>query len=173
MAGEGSETQCPAWAAEGAAVAQLDERTKGALVRPHFCRHGAALPCSAAKATWQKVRHLLPEAAENYRMVFSSLTDVRNYLQLQSSGRREGQRARLISPTIYLPQSAVCMVFQYQAWGSNGVMLRVWREASQEQKALWVITEDQGEEWREGRIILPSYDMEYRVRCLQKVCWTR
>ncbi|KAF2987463.1 hypothetical protein EK904_002504 [Melospiza melodia maxima] len=90
-------------------------------------------------------------------------TDVKNYLQLQSSGRREGQRARLISPTIYLPQSAVCMVFQYQAWGSNGVMLRVWREASQEHKALWVITEDQGEEWREGRIILPSYDMEYRI----------
>lgn len=56
------------------------------------------------------------------------------------------------------------MVFHYQAWGSNGVMLRVWREANQEHKALWVITEDQGEEWREGRIILPSYDMEYRVR---------
>lgn len=65
------------------------------------------------------------------------------------------------------------MVFQYQVWGSNGVMLRVWREASQEHKALWVITEDQGEEWREGRIILPSYDMEYRVRCSGKVCWTR
>ncbi|KFQ03205.1 Neuropilin-2, partial [Leptosomus discolor] len=91
------------------------------------------------------------------------VADGKNYLQLQSSGRREGQRARLISPTIYLPQSAVCMVFQYQAWGSNGVMLRVWREASQEHKALWVITEDQGEEWREGRIILPSYDMEYRI----------
>ncbi|KFO12892.1 Neuropilin-2, partial [Balearica regulorum gibbericeps] len=89
--------------------------------------------------------------------------DSKNYLQLQSNGRREGQRARLISPTIYLPRSAVCMVFQYQAWGSNGVMLRVWREASQEHKALWVIMEDQGEEWREGRIILPSYDMEYRI----------
>ncbi|KFP44560.1 Neuropilin-2, partial [Chlamydotis macqueenii] len=92
-----------------------------------------------------------------------SFPNGRNSLQLQSSGRREAQRARLISPTIYLPRSAVCMVFQYQAWGSNGVMLRVWREASQERKALWVITEDQGEEWREGRIILPSYDMEYRI----------
>ncbi|NXP50466.1 NRP2 protein, partial [Heliornis fulica] len=92
-----------------------------------------------------------------------TVPDGKNYLQLQSSGRREGQRARLISPAIYLPRSAVCMVFQYQAWGSNGVMLRVWREASQEHKALWVIMEDQGEEWREGRIILPSYDMEYRI----------
>lgn len=60
------------------------------------------------------------------------------------------------------------MVFQYQVWGSSGVMLRVWREASQERKALWVIAEDQGKEWREGRIILPSYDMEYRVRCPQQ-----
>ncbi|XP_033921593.1 neuropilin-2 isoform X2 [Melopsittacus undulatus] len=92
-----------------------------------------------------------------------TVPDGKNYLQLQSSGRRESLRARLISPTIYLPRSAVCMVFQYQAWGSNGVMLRVWREASQEHKALWVIMEDQGEEWREGRIILPSYDMEYQI----------
>lgn len=56
------------------------------------------------------------------------------------------------------------MVFQYQASGGNGVMLQVWREASQENKPLWVITEDHGEEWREGRIILPSYDMVYQVR---------
>ncbi|KFU84934.1 Neuropilin-2, partial [Chaetura pelagica] len=96
-------------------------------------------------------------------LVMMGGADGKNHLQLKSSRRREGQRARLISPTIYLPRSAVCMVFQYQAWGSNGVMLRVWREASQEHKALWVITEDQGEEWREGRIILPSYDMEYRI----------
>ncbi|XP_025943911.1 neuropilin-2 [Apteryx rowi] len=92
-----------------------------------------------------------------------SMPDGRSYLQLQSRGRREGQRARLVSPTIYLPRSAVCMVFRYQAWGSGGVMLRVWREASQESKALWVIAEDQGDEWREGRIILPSYDVEYRI----------
>ncbi|XP_064017353.1 neuropilin-2 isoform X4 [Pogoniulus pusillus] len=104
-------------------------------------------------STWIGNSELSPE----------TVPDSKSYLQLRSNGRREGQRARLISPTIYLPRSAVCMVFQYQVWGSNGVMLRVWREASQEHKALWVITEDQGEEWREGRIILPSYDMEYRI----------
>ncbi|POI35723.1 hypothetical protein CIB84_000525 [Bambusicola thoracicus] len=92
-----------------------------------------------------------------------TVPDPKSYLRLQSSGRRESQRARLISPTIYLPRSAICMVFQYQVWGSSGVMLRVWREASQEHKALWVIAEDQDKEWREGRIILPSYDMEYRI----------
>lgn len=43
-------------------------------------------------------------------------------------------------------------------------MLQVWREANQENKLLWIISEDQGDEWKEGRIILPSYDMDYQVR---------
>lgn len=55
------------------------------------------------------------------------------------------------------------MEFQYQATGGRGVALQVVREASQESKLLWVIREDQGGEWKYGRIILPSYDMEYQV----------
>lgn len=89
--------------------------------------------------------------------------DDRNFLRLQSDGRREGQYARLISPPVHLPQSPVCMEFQYQATGGRGVALQVVREASQESKLLWVIREDQGSEWKHGRIILPSYDMEYQV----------
>lgn len=90
-------------------------------------------------------------------------TDDRNFLRLQSDGRREGQYARLISPPVHLPRSPVCMEFQYQASGGRGVALQVMREASQESKLLWVIREDQGDEWKHGRIILPSYDLEYQV----------
>ncbi|ELW70817.1 Neuropilin-2 [Tupaia chinensis] len=89
--------------------------------------------------------------------------DDRNFLRLQSDGRREGQYARLISPPVHLPGSPVCMEFQYQATGGRGVALQVVREASQESKLLWVIREDQGGEWKLGRIILPSYDMEYQI----------
>uniref|UniRef100_F7G9W5 Neuropilin n=1 Tax=Macaca mulatta TaxID=9544 RepID=F7G9W5_MACMU len=89
--------------------------------------------------------------------------DDRNFLRLQSDSRREGQYARLISPPVHLPQSPVCMEFQYQATGGRGVALQVVREASQESKLLWVIREDQGGEWKHGRIILPSYDMEYQI----------
>lgn len=89
--------------------------------------------------------------------------DDRNFLRLQSDGRREGQYARLISPPLHLPRSPVCMEFQYQATGGRGLALQVVREASQESKLLWVIREDQGSEWKHGRIILPSYDMEYQV----------
>ncbi|XP_074857450.1 neuropilin-2 isoform X2 [Carettochelys insculpta] len=92
-----------------------------------------------------------------------SLPESKHYLRLQSSGRREDQHTRLISPMIYMPRSAVCMVFQYQASGGSGIMLQVWRQASQENKLLWIISEDQGDEWREGRIILPSYDMDYQI----------
>ncbi|XP_029462180.1 neuropilin-2 isoform X2 [Rhinatrema bivittatum] len=89
--------------------------------------------------------------------------DNKNYLRLPSNGRREGHRARLISPKISLPRSALCMVFQYQASDGNGGALQVRREANQEMKLLWIINEDQGSEWKEGRIILPSYDMEYQI----------
>lgn len=89
--------------------------------------------------------------------------DDRNFLRLQSDGRREGQYARLISPPVHLPRSPVCMEFQYQATGGRGLALQVVREASQESKLLWVIREDQGNEWKHGRIILPSYDMEYQI----------
>lgn len=89
--------------------------------------------------------------------------DDKNFLKLQSDGRREGQYGRLISPPVHLPRSPVCMEFQYQAMGGHGVALQVVREASQESKLLWVIREDQGSEWKHGRIILPSYDMEYQV----------
>ncbi|XP_023366144.1 neuropilin-2 [Otolemur garnettii] len=89
--------------------------------------------------------------------------DDRNFLRLQSDSRREGQHARLISPPVHLPRSPVCMEFQYQATGGRGVALQVVREASQESKLLWVIREDQGGEWKHGRIILPSYDLEYQI----------
>ncbi|XP_074155053.1 neuropilin-2 isoform X2 [Sminthopsis crassicaudata] len=93
----------------------------------------------------------------------SAPSDGRNYLRLQSNGRREDQHGRLISPALYLPRSPVCMEFQYQATGGNGIALQVVRKGSQASKLLWVIREDQGSEWRQGRIILPSDEMEYQI----------
>ncbi|XP_020636417.3 neuropilin-2 isoform X1 [Pogona vitticeps] len=89
--------------------------------------------------------------------------DGKHYLRLQSSARRERQHTRLFSPMVFLPRSAVCLIFQYQVSGGSGTMLQVRREAMHENKPLWIIREDQGEEWREGRILLPSYDMEYQI----------
>ncbi|KAM6461853.1 neuropilin-2 isoform 1-T1 [Liasis olivaceus] len=89
--------------------------------------------------------------------------DGKSYLRLQSSARREGQHARLISPTVFSPRSAVCLMFWYQLSGGSGTMLQVRREAAHENKPLWIIREDQGDEWREGRILLPSYDTEYQI----------
>nr|XP_033800575.1 neuropilin-2 isoform X2 [Geotrypetes seraphini] len=89
--------------------------------------------------------------------------DNKNYLRLPSNGRREGHHARLISPKIHFPRSALCMVFQYQRSDGNGGALQVRRESNQEMQLFWVINEDQGNGWKEGRIMLPSYDMEYQI----------
>uniref|UniRef100_A0A8D0E4X3 Neuropilin n=1 Tax=Salvator merianae TaxID=96440 RepID=A0A8D0E4X3_SALMN len=94
---------------------------------------------------------------------FGAYPDGKNYLRLQSSARKERQHARLISPMVFLPRSAVCMMFRYQVSGGSGTVLQVWRESIHENKPLWIIREDQGDEWREGRILLSSYDMEYQI----------
>ncbi|KAM4626525.1 neuropilin-2 [Discoglossus pictus] len=86
----------------------------------------------------------------------------KNYLRLPSS-RREGQHARLLSPQIYTPRSVLCMAFQYRASGNSGGTLQILRKSTQENMLLWAIHEEQGSEWREGRVILPSYEQEYQV----------
>lgn len=108
VAGEGNATRCPAWAAQRAAVAQLGEHTKGAGVRAHFCRHGAALPCSTAKATWQEVRHLLPVAAENNRTVFSSLNRCEE-LPATAKQRKAGSAASPAHQPRHLPAPECCL----------------------------------------------------------------
>ncbi|XP_078536417.1 neuropilin-2 isoform X1 [Lissotriton helveticus] len=85
------------------------------------------------------------------------------YIRLSNAGRREGERARLISPKILSPKSAQCLVFRYQAAGGRGGSLRVLRQSSHENKLLWIIKEDQGHEWKDGRIMLPSYEHEYQI----------
>ncbi|OCT61346.1 neuropilin 2 S homeolog isoform X1 [Xenopus laevis] len=89
----------------------------------------------------------------------------KHYLRLPSSGRREGQHARLLSPKMYLPRTVICMVFRYRASGSSGGTLQVLRKSTQENRLLWKMKEEQESDWREGRIILNSSkgEEEYQV----------
>ncbi|XP_053554632.1 neuropilin-2 isoform X2 [Bombina bombina] len=86
----------------------------------------------------------------------------KNYLRLPSV-RREAQHARLVSPQMYLPRSVLCMVFQFRVSGNGGGTLQFLRKSGQENKMLWEMREEQGSDWREGRIILPNYDQEFQV----------
>uniref|UniRef100_A0A6I8S5J7 Neuropilin n=1 Tax=Xenopus tropicalis TaxID=8364 RepID=A0A6I8S5J7_XENTR len=89
----------------------------------------------------------------------------KHYLRLPSTGRREGQHARLLSPKMYLPRTVLCMVFRYRASGSSGGTLQVLRKSSLENRLLWQMKEEQESDWREGRIILNSSkgEEEYQV----------
>ncbi|XP_075704531.1 neuropilin-2-like, partial [Rhinoderma darwinii] len=87
----------------------------------------------------------------------------KNYLRLPSSGRREGQHARLLSPRLHQPRCAFCLAFRYRASGTSGATLRVLRNSSQENRLLWKIREEPGSEWKDGRVHLMSYDGDYQV----------
>uniref|UniRef100_A0A8C5PCX5 Neuropilin n=1 Tax=Leptobrachium leishanense TaxID=445787 RepID=A0A8C5PCX5_9ANUR len=93
----------------------------------------------------------------------SSPDGSKNYLRLPSGGRKDGQHARLLSPKIYLPSNTLCMVFRYRASGTSGGTLQVLRKSNHENKLLWMIKEEQASDWREGRIILHSYEEDYQV----------
>ncbi|KAG8558788.1 hypothetical protein GDO81_017148 [Engystomops pustulosus] len=87
----------------------------------------------------------------------------KKYLRLPSSGRREGQHARFLSPRMNQPRCAFCLAFRYRASGTSGATLRVLRNSSQENSLLWKIREEPGSEWKDGRILLTSYDGDYQV----------
>ncbi|XP_063788726.1 neuropilin-2 isoform X1 [Pseudophryne corroboree] len=93
----------------------------------------------------------------------SSPASSKNYLRLPSSGRREGHHARLLSPTMHQPRCVLCLVFRYRASGTSSGTLQVLRRSSQETKLLWKIREEAGSEWKDGRILLQSYEGDYQV----------
>ncbi|XP_073489468.1 neuropilin-2 isoform X1 [Aquarana catesbeiana] len=87
----------------------------------------------------------------------------KNYLRLPSSGRREGQHARLLSPKMHQHRCVLCLVFRYRASGTSGGMLQVLRRSSQGNKLLWKIREESGGEWKDGHILLQSDEGDYQV----------
>ncbi|KAM5151973.1 neuropilin-2 [Mantella aurantiaca] len=87
----------------------------------------------------------------------------KNYLRLPSSGRREGQHARLVSPKMHQPRCVLCLAFRYRASGSSGGTLQVLRRSSQGTKLLWRIREEPGGEWKDGQILLQSDEGDYQV----------
>lgn len=77
----------------------------------------------------------------------------------------EGQRARLLSPMVPPLNRHRCMVFGYQMHGDNVGTLRVLLRKKTDDVMLWSLRGDQGDKWKEGRIILPGYNSDYQVTC--------
>lgn len=86
-----------------------------------------------------------------------------NYLHLETYKMLEGQRARLLSPMVPPLNRHRCMVFGYQMHGDNVGTLRVLLRKKTDDVMLWSLRGDQGDKWKEGRIILPGYNSDYQV----------
>ncbi|XP_043549251.1 neuropilin-2-like isoform X2 [Chiloscyllium plagiosum] len=86
-----------------------------------------------------------------------------NYLHIEATKMAEGQRARLLSPMVPPINSHRCMVFWYRMRGANVGTLRVLLRKKTNDVMLWSLRGDQGDKWKEGKIILPGYNVDYQV----------
>ncbi|XP_072434690.1 neuropilin-2-like isoform X2 [Chiloscyllium punctatum] len=86
-----------------------------------------------------------------------------NYLHIEATKMTEGQRARLLSPMVPPINSHRCMVFWYRMRGANVGTLRVLLRKKTNDVMLWSLRGDQGDKWKEGKIILPGYNVDYQV----------
>ncbi|XP_005998455.1 neuropilin-2 isoform X1 [Latimeria chalumnae] len=87
-----------------------------------------------------------------------------SYLYMETNEKRERMRARILSPIIQSMQGPFCMVFRYHMHGTSVGSLRVsLLTENQKEVLLWAMSETQGNDWKEGRIVLPTSSTNYQV----------
>uniref|UniRef100_A0A4W3IEF9 Neuropilin 2a n=1 Tax=Callorhinchus milii TaxID=7868 RepID=A0A4W3IEF9_CALMI len=86
-----------------------------------------------------------------------------NYLHIEGNDRGNGEHARLLSPIIPPMNSHRCMVFLYLMEGPNVGNLQVLLKKKSDDVMLWSLRGNQGDKWKEGKIILPGYSIDYQV----------
>ncbi|XP_042192325.1 neuropilin-2 isoform X1 [Callorhinchus milii] len=91
------------------------------------------------------------------------VTDKWNYLHIEGNDRGNGEHARLLSPIIPPMNSHRCMVFLYLMEGPNVGNLQVLLKKKSDDVMLWSLRGNQGDKWKEGKIILPGYSIDYQV----------
>lgn len=90
--------------------------------------------------------------------------ELNSYLYIDASPKTEQQRARLVSPVVAADTGPLCLLFSYQLLGEAQGHLRVRLGDSQnEEGVLWMLKDDQGPVWKEGRTILPRSPKDFQV----------
>ena len=83
---------------------------------------------------------------------------------MDASLKTEQQRARLVSPVVAADTGPLCLLFSYQLVGeAQGHLKVLLRDAHNEETVLWMLKDDQGPVWREGRTILPRSPKDFQV----------
>uniref|UniRef100_A0A1A8IDN8 Neuropilin n=1 Tax=Nothobranchius kuhntae TaxID=321403 RepID=A0A1A8IDN8_NOTKU len=96
--------------------------------------------------------------------IYMHVTDT-NTPSKPGEDRDEAMRvARLSSLSITTPDSNLCMSFWYQLSGDcAGILLIKYRQEDDDGQVLWTMSRCQGNQWREGRVLLPRSSLSYQV----------
>ncbi|XP_044280884.1 neuropilin-1 isoform X2 [Varanus komodoensis] len=89
-----------------------------------------------------------------------------NFIYSQADENQKGKVARLISPIINPQNSALCMTFWYHMSGPHVGTLRIklrYRTPKEYDQVLWMLSGDQGDFWKEGRVLLHKSVKHYQV----------
>nr|XP_028606857.1 neuropilin-1 isoform X1 [Podarcis muralis]XP_028606858.1 neuropilin-1 isoform X1 [Podarcis muralis] len=89
-----------------------------------------------------------------------------NFIYSQADENQKGKVARLISPIINPQNSAVCMTFWYHMLGEQVGTLRIklrYQTHREYDQVLWMLAGNQGNSWKEGRVLLHKSAKHYQV----------
>ncbi|KAM6452712.1 neuropilin-1 isoform 2-T4 [Liasis olivaceus] len=89
-----------------------------------------------------------------------------NFIYSQADENQKGKIVRLISPIINLQNSALCMTFWYHMSGPHVGTLRIklrYHTPKVYDQVLWMLTGNQGNFWKEGRVLLHKSVKHYQV----------
>uniref|UniRef100_A0A8D0L4D1 Neuropilin n=1 Tax=Sphenodon punctatus TaxID=8508 RepID=A0A8D0L4D1_SPHPU len=89
-----------------------------------------------------------------------------NFIYSQADENQKGKVARLLSPVIYSENTAHCMTFWYHMSGPHVGTLKIklrYQKSEEKDHVLWMLSGNQGNCWKEGRVFLHKSIKHYQV----------
>nr|P28824.1 RecName: Full=Neuropilin-1; AltName: Full=A5 antigen; AltName: Full=A5 protein; Flags: Precursor [Xenopus laevis] len=89
-----------------------------------------------------------------------------NFIYSEADERHEGRAARLMSPVVSSSRSAHCLTFWYHMDGSHVGTLSIKLKYEMEEdfdQTLWTVSGNQGDQWKEARVVLHKTMKQYQV----------
>ena len=97
------------------------------------------------------------------------------YFYIESSSpRKQGDTARLLSPTLSSSTGAKCFTFWYHMYGKNIGSLTITAKKLNDNNGtlLWSKTVEEGNRWEQGEATIPSQTSDYQVYADKSLCGT-
>lgn len=112
------------------------------------------------------IRLKIAESGPLFLMQYFVTAGDGNFIYSQADENQKGKLARLISPIINPQNSAHCMTFWFHMSGPNVGTLRIklrYQTPEEYDQTVWMLSGDQGSDWKEGRVLLHKSVKHYQV----------